>query len=203
MVYTGTRTSKRQLCSYGAGLVLACLCFNYQHVCDFALATARTRNGQENSKKQLKGNGHGYSESKSEYTHFNTSSTCVSLLPSNTQLPKDVTVTSKPMWIASFPGSGAELFRDLITSITGQPTVDGTMKGKCQSGKGRVVTCKTHWPTITANSNSNSQYQDPLVTVKDASKNYHTTAMVLIRNPAMAIPSWYNQIWESRVQADL
>ena len=185
-------------------LAFSVLCFTYKHVFDFSLAISSSRNSQEKPKQRLGGDGHGYSDSETEYTHFNTSSTCVALLPPDTQMPKDVAVNSKPMWIASFPGSGAELFRDLITSITGQPTVDGTMKGKCQAGQGTVVTCKTHWPTVsTSGSNSNSEYQDPLVTVKDANKNYHNTAMVLIRNPAMAIPSWYNQIWESRVQADL
>ena len=100
-------------------------------------------------------------------------------------------IQTKPIWVASFPGSGAELFRELITGITGQPTLDGTAEGVCRNGL--AVTCKTHWPTL----HEPGYQQDPLVQTRR--QRFHSTAILLIRNPSKAIPSWYNQFWESRV----
>ena len=101
----------------------------------------------------------------------------------------------KPIWVPSFPGSGAELFRELITGITLKPTVDGALKDVCMqasTSKDSVVTCKTHWPTL----NYSSKFQDPKH--KHFKKYYSKDVIVLIRNPMNAIPSWYNQIYETR-----
>lgn len=170
--------SKRQLYVYAAGLVAVCLFLLYQYLYDTVATnnqqTVKLKNGQPQRE------GHGFAD---EFTSFN--STCVA---PDTPLPK---IKTKPIWVASFPGSGAELVRDLITSLTGQPTVDGTLRDKCR--KGKVVTCKTHWPTT----DQPKIHQDPMV----KTRRYHTMAMVLLRNPATAIPSWYNQIWEARVHA--
>jgi hypothetical protein len=109
--------------------------------------------------------------------------------PTNCNLMPPTKVTTKPMWVASFPGSGAELFRELVSTITGQRTVDGAFKGKCHD----VVTCKTHWPVM----NARNRFQNPV-----PAGNYSHGMILLVRNPSHALPSWYNQIWESSVGAD-
>jgi hypothetical protein len=118
----------------------------------------------------------------------NTTST-TSTDSTNCDLMPSTKVITKPMWVASFPGSGAELFRELVTVITGQPTVDGGFKGVCHD----AVTCKTHWPVM----NARNRFQNPV-----PAGNYSKSVILLIRNPRKAIPSWYNQIYEARVGAD-
>lgn len=98
----------------------------------------------------------------------------------------------KPIWVPSFPGSGAELFRELMTTVTSQATIDGALIGECQPGK--FVTCKTHWPTL----NYTKRFQDPLPN----SKQFSSDVIMLLRNPINSIPSWYNQIYEERVKAE-
>jgi hypothetical protein len=129
-------------------------------------------------------------------------------LPSNCSLLPESIVTTKPMWVASFPGSGAELFRELITSITGQPTAEGAYQGDCHD----AVTCKTHWPTM-----SGGRFQDPmqssspppsrssssLSSASLSKTHYGTSSILLLRNPRHALPSWYNQVYETRVGAEL
>jgi len=104
---------------------------------------------------------------------------------------------SKPIWVASFPGSGAELFRSLITSITNQPTVDAAITKNCV--RSHAVACKTHWPVM----KESIGFPDPEASHGYFQRDppYATRAIVLLRNPANAIPSWYNQIWEARVKA--
>ena len=109
--------------------------------------------------------------------------------PTNCDHMPSTKVTTKPIWVASFPGSGAELFRELVSTITGQPTVDGAFKGKCHD----AVTCKTHWPVM----NAKNRFQNPV-----PAGNYSDSMILLVRNPRHALPSWYNQIWESRMGAD-
>ena len=187
--------SNKRLYAYGAGFVAVCLFLLYPYLYD---SVATNNNNQQDSVKFKKNNGqpqregHGFAD---EYTSFN--STCVA---PDAALPKSI--QTKPIWVASYPGSGAELVRDLITSLTGQPTVDGTLRDKCR--KGKVVTCKTHWPTT----NQPKIHQDPnkgggggILQKLGRKSSYSTTALVLLRNPATAIPSWYNQIWEARVHA--
>lgn len=127
-------------------------------------------------------------ETKSATT---TSTSTTSDGPSNCNMMPPTKVMTKPIWVASFPGSGAELFRELVTTITGQSTVDGGFKGKCHD----AVTCKTHWPVM----NARNRFQDPIL---PAAGNYSESMILLVRNPRHALPSWYNQIWESRVGAE-
>jgi hypothetical protein len=113
--------------------------------------------------------------------------------PSNCTLLPESKVSTKPLWVASFPGSGAELFRELVTSITGQPTADGAYNGDCHD----AVTCKTHWPTM-----SGGNFQDPNMLSFKRKKPFGKSSILLIRNIRDALPSWYNQIYEVRVGAD-
>jgi len=99
---------------------------------------------------------------------------------------------SKPIWVVSFPGSGAELFRQLVTRLTNQPTVDAGNTQSCK--RGEAVACKTHWPTI----HSKGMFPDP----SKRPRQQHENVILLIRNPANAIPSWYNQIYESLTHAE-
>jgi hypothetical protein len=112
--------------------------------------------------------------------------------PSNCNLLPETKVSTNPLWVASFPGSGAELFRELVTSITGQATADGAFQGDCHD----AVTCKTHWPTM-----SGGKFQDPKQSSFKQTK-FGKSSILLLRNPRHALPSWYNQIYEVRVGAD-
>jgi hypothetical protein len=118
-----------------------------------------------------------------------TATNITSTGPTNCNLMPSTKVTTKPMWVASFPGSGAELFRELVKSITGQPTVDGAFRNSCHD----AVTCKTHWPVMSAR----NRFQNPV-----PAGNYSYGMILLLRNPRHALPSWYNQIWESKVGAE-
>lgn len=110
---------------------------------------------------------------------------------------KDLTYTSpsiphKPVWIASYPGSGAEMVRDLVQALTGglgggsvyvqrdPPYMD------CRSAN--AATCKTHWPVLPMHS--------PLLLNETSADGYSPTAIVLLRNPIHAFPSRLNHLWE-------
>jgi hypothetical protein len=103
-----------------------------------------------------------------------------------------MTPQNKPIFVASFPGSGAEMFREIIESITG-----GTSKGwsvydqqvpplfaSCHAIY--AATCKTHWPVLDHISPMAAGYLG----------KYHSSAIVLIRNPAKAFASRLNHLWE-------
>ena len=87
-----------------------------------------------------------------------------------------------PTWQASFPGSGARMTFNLIQALTGLHTGDDY--NSHNFGYEHVVTVKTHYP------------------VKIARGNFHAIdavfhkAIVLLRNPINAIPSYYNLLYE-------
>lgn len=94
----------------------------------------------------------------------------------------------KPVWIASYPGSGSEMVRDLVQALTGG-LVGGSVYIKrdppyqdCVSSK--AVTCKTHWPLL------------PIHSPLDNPQDYNSNAILLIRNPIHAFPSRLNHLWE-------
>ena len=96
-------SSRRQVYAYGAAIVAVCLVLLYRYLYD-TIATSTNNNQQQSVKLkygQPKREGHGFAD---EYTSFN--STCVT---PDTTIPK---VQTKPIWVASYPGSGAELVRD-------------------------------------------------------------------------------------------
>mmetsp|Transcript_30398 Transcript_30398/g.72892 ORF Transcript_30398/g.72892 Transcript_30398/m.72892 type:complete len:407 (+) Transcript_30398:163-1383(+) len=99
----------------------------------------------------------------------------------------------KPIWIASYPGSGSEMVRDLVQALTGG-LVGGSVYIKrdpphqdCVSSK--AATCKTHWPLLKIHSPLEANAND-----------YHSHAILLLRNPIHAFPSRLNHLWE--VQTD-
>ena len=82
-------------------------------------------------------------------------------------------------WIASYPGSGATVTRQLLEATTGYIADDYHAPTRCL--KHNVITCKTHWPFLQYNF-TYPQSQTP--------------SMLLFRNPLWAIPSYYNWLWE-------
>jgi hypothetical protein len=94
----------------------------------------------------------------------------------------NATTTSKPVWVAGYPGSGNDLLRTLVQRMTGFEGRDIYKDVHCAVG--RTATCKTHWPVY--------RRHPPL----DLLDDFHETAVLLIRNPAKALPSLYNYEWE-------
>jgi hypothetical protein len=97
---------------------------------------------------------------------------------------KKVTTDLKPVIIAGYPGSGNDLSRTIVQRLTG---LDGndiyTEQGNCSTWR-RAATCKTHYPVIDT---------FPPESMRDS---FASTAAILIRNPAKAIPSFFNFVWE-------
>ena len=99
--------------------------------------------------------------------------------------------TGKPVWVPGYPGSGSELFRDLVEAATGLEAanvydVESLSIMTCSSS--RTITCKTHWPLL----GKRAPYRPARVR-----KMSHDSAFLLLRNPAKAIPSYFNYIWET------
>jgi hypothetical protein len=96
-------------------------------------------------------------------------------------IPKPVPAT----WVGSFPGSGAEVTWQLIQAITGLATDEDT-SNIGHAAKGMAVAIKTHFPSLApAGAFINLQKK---LDVKQA--------ILLIRNPMSAIPSYFNFQWE-------
>ena len=95
---------------------------------------------------------------------------------------------TKPIWVASFPGSGAEMFRQLIGHVTGGKPAwstyikDNPVPNTTCLEANQAATCKTHWPVL-------------LFQPIDF-ENFHSKAIILLRNPISAFPSRFNHQWE-------
>ena len=105
------------------------------------------------------------------------------------------TIQHKPMFVPSFPGSGAELFRTLINAFTGgipgwsvYDDVVPPLYESCHSLY--AITCKTHWPVLTQKSPRLDFFL----------QNYDPAVILLIRNPMMAFPSRLNHLWETNTK---
>lgn len=86
----------------------------------------------------------------------------------------------KPVFAASYPGSGARMTWNLIEALTGLVTGDEWYSnGRVKD----VVTVKTHWPHPTHG--RNLDWSDEI-----------TRTFLLIRNPRDAIPSFHNFLYE-------
>jgi hypothetical protein len=81
-----------------------------------------------------------------------------------------------PIWMPAYPGSGSELMRDLVNELTQNETAAGALF-KTLHCRG-AVTCKTHFPLQGLNPEK----------YKWVSKQ----AVLLLRNPCSAIPSFFN-----------
>jgi hypothetical protein len=103
-------------------------------------------------------------------------------------------VQHRPIWIASYPGSGAEMVRDLVEALTGG-LVGGSVYTKrdppfmdCITAQ--AATCKTHWPILPLHS--------PLL----VTEQYDPHAIVLVRNPIPAFASRLNHLWEVKTETE-
>ena len=91
-----------------------------------------------------------------------------------------------PVWTASYPGSGAKLTWKLIRAITGIFTGDDhDHNGRVEMGT--IVAVKTHFPSHTPHE----------VFTKEKLKHIHR-AVLLLRNPINAIPSYHNYVYEQQ-----
>lgn len=91
--------------------------------------------------------------------------------------------SSKPIWIPAYPGSGSEMFRSLVLAATGLGGGEIYARPNC---RGNVATCKTHWPAL--------KYFPP----QNLTDRVQPRAILLIRNPMDALPSFFNHIYEQR-----
>ena len=97
-------------------------------------------------------------------------------------LPEERPVT--PAWTASYPGSGAKLTWKLVRGITGLWTSDDhDHNGRVESGV--VVAVKTHFPSHT-----------PGEVFFKPSLRHIQRAVLILRNPFAAIPSYHNFVYE-------
>ena len=101
------------------------------------------------------------------------------------QVPNTVEVAiQNPSWTASYPGSGAKLTWKLVRAITGAFTGDDhDHNGRVK--RGVVVTVKTHFPAHT-----------PPEVMDKPQLEILRRAILLVRNPLSAIPSFHNFIYE-------
>jgi hypothetical protein len=100
--------------------------------------------------------------------------------------PSNSTTDLKPIWIPAYPGSGSEMLRAIARHATGLGGDDVYFKIHCQGS----IPCKTHWPSIAYNN-------DRLVPSKWI-EHFADRYLLLVRNPAHALPSDFNYKWEAR-----
>jgi hypothetical protein len=104
-------------------------------------------------------------------------------------IPPTHSSTHRPIWFPGYPGSGSELVRVMVEQISGLKggNIYHTGKTGCRTTN-HPATCKTHCPIMVTNS-----------CPKKASPHlnyYHHNALLLIRNPRYALPSYVNFKWE-------
>jgi hypothetical protein len=113
----------------------------------------------------------------------------IRLLSKNTTTTTTTTTTTfyahKTILVPGYPGSGSELFRTLITVLTGgMEAADWYLKGQDRCNR-HPATCKTHCPVL-----------NKCPTTQDDEDYYHYNAILLLRNPQKALPSRVNFMWE-------
>ena len=90
----------------------------------------------------------------------------------------------QPTWAASYPGSGAKLSWNLITALSGLPTTDDRRINGLDWHK--VISVKTHFPTRRT------------VDVSSIDKIHFPRALLILRHPKDAIPSYHNHLYEKQ-----
>jgi hypothetical protein len=85
--------------------------------------------------------------------------------------------------VPAYPGSGSALFRQFIQALAGPKRAHGSVYNGEQCQEPGIVTCKTHWPCMLP------EPSKPRSAISEA--------IVLIRHPKEAIPSWFSNNWES------
>jgi hypothetical protein len=92
-----------------------------------------------------------------------------------------------PIWVPGYPGSGSELLRDLVQTMTGDPTAAADIYKDVKQRCSTALTCKTHWPAYKYHAPDQYQYQQQL---------FAPNVVMLLRNPATALASHFNFKWE-------
>ena len=124
--------------------------------------------------------------------YYNTSNDVENRRLSIASIPQNCTLNptekvgenNKPIFAASFPGSGARMSWQLIEGLTGKPTGDEWNS----NGLGKqVVAVKTHWPHPT--------HGNKLEWGNEIKK-----AVIFIRNPMDALPALHNFIYSSMLE---
>ena len=90
----------------------------------------------------------------------------------------------QPTCAASYPGSGAKLSWNLISALSGLPTTDDRRINGLDWHK--VVSVKTHYPTRRT------------VDVASIDKVHFPRALLILRHPKDAIPSYHNHLYEKQ-----
>ena len=139
--------------------------------------------------------------------------------PSNSTSISESIRPSRIVWVASFPGSGAEMFRTLIEALTGglpawSVYIKDNPVGNTTCSQAHAATCKTHWPVLDfrpvvfpsednnysserANRNeAKDEFLDGASSANTGRDEYHSQAIVLLRNPVSGFPSRFNHQWE-------
>lgn len=104
----------------------------------------------------------------------------------NITIRKQNPLIGDPVWIPGYPGSGSEMLRVLVEEMTGSPAGSifnhAKKKGtRCWTNQtSSAPTCKSHWP----------------LGGPPPTRLLHSTAFLLIRNPRLSIPSYFNYIHE-------
>jgi hypothetical protein len=104
-------------------------------------------------------------------------------------IPPTTSSTHKTIWIPGYPGSGSELLRVLVEQASGGLKGASIYHTRCID---HPATCKTHCPFRRTCPTSLTNIEMSL------DNYYHPNALLLIRNPRYAIPSYVNYIYETR-----
>lgn len=102
------------------------------------------------------------------------------------EVPKPADLHVPPTFVSSYPGSGAKLTWKLIRAITGMYTGDD-FDHNGRVARGTAVAVKTHYPSHSPEEVFHSGKLDRV-----------HQAILLIRNPVRALPSFHNFLYEKQ-----
>lgn len=107
------------------------------------------------------------------------------------RLPAVTAMAGRPVWVAGYPGSGFDLVTPLVAAITGLTAVDIYRHHSCtvplQAGAALTGACLTHWPLV--------PHDSPASVAVSTGIFYSPRAILVMRNPAQAIPSYHTRWW--------
>lgn len=107
-------------------------------------------------------------------------------------------MVGRPIWLAGYPGSGFDLVAPLIASVTGLAVVGIYQQHDCTMpvtpGAAPTGACLTHWPL--------NQKDSPASVAVATGIQYSPRAILILRNPAQAIPCYHTRLWRSQQKID-
>lgn len=93
--------------------------------------------------------------------------------------------SAKSVLVPGYPGSGNDLVRNIVKHLTGLEGRDIYLDVHC-APQTNTATCKTHWPVF--------RRHPPA----DLKENFHSSVLLLIRNPSRSLASHFNYEFESK-----